>query len=55
MKVLPASGSVAESVPTAETAARFSATVVALRTMSVGASLAFVTATEKTLSVESPP
>ena len=55
VKVLPTSGSVTESVPTAEPAARFSATVAALRVIWVGASLTFVIEIEKTLSVESPP
>ena len=51
----PASTSVVESVPIELPLGVFSATVLAVRRMSVAASLMFVTVIAKTFSVNRPP
>jgi len=55
VKVLLASGSVVESVPMAAETALFSAIEVAVRAMSVGVSLTFVTVIVNCYSNQSPP
>ena len=55
VKVLPASGSVVERVPTTALAPAFSAIDVAERAMSVGVSFMFVTVIVNAFSVKSPP